>query len=1571
MVADSELTFHTRLETDRRELLDLSLRNPLLNFRPRVKGLEIVGESPTQLFEALVKEKRKLTFLAAPGVEAVGPLAQPEEGASPERASADRTDHRLQTSRASDQLQARLLAIYQSARTSLEEQGVNTLFLALGMLVWFDDESPSKELRAPLLLVPVELERSSARERFRLRGTDEELGTNLSLAEKLKADFAIDLPELPDADELVIESYFDSVAQSINGRDGWSVQREEVALGFFSFGKFLMYRDLDPSAWPEGARPGDHGIVRALLQEGFREPAALIGEDDDIDAHQSASELRLVVDADASQTLAILDVKQGRNLVIQGPPGTGKSQTITNMIAWAIGEKKSVLFVAEKMAALEVVKRRLDASGLGDACLELHSHKTRKKSVLDELRRTLGLGRPRLGSADDDGKILGELRDRLNAYCAAVNTPIGSTGITPHDAYGELLRLQAALESKTPPPFEVAGLAGWSSYDLKRRRALVEQLEGLLHDVGVPHDHPFWGARRAVLLPTEINRLRGLLQTARAETVSLKEAAARLATSMGLSVPGLRSQCELLLRGVRQASKAADWPGATLPSNEWHSRRSDLEQLFESGNTLADLKRGYQDVLLPEAWDQDLLESRHDLNAFGRHWWCFLSARYRRAKHRLATLCRNTPPQGLDDRLALIDAVLSVRRHREVVRSHETLGARLFGSRWQGERSDWKAFAELADWVRKLHHHVRQRRLPEGILAFLAGDPDISTLIPRAKALKAALTSHADALQAVTRFLDFDGSARFGADTEIEDLGFQEVEALLDSWLRRADELQGLVAFNHLSERARREELGGLMPLAESWPEADRFLVLAFFRHFHEELLTQSFREREALAAFDGRGQEHTIQAFRELDRQVLRHNRVLHALGHWERMPRQEGGGQLAVLRREFEKKSRHLPLRQLMKKAGNAVKAIKPVFMMSPLSVANFLEPGVLTFDLVIFDEASQVKPIDALGSLLRGKQAVVVGDSRQLPPTQFFDRLMAADETDEEESSADVESVLSLFVAQGAPERMLRWHYRSRHESLIAVANHEYYDDRLVVFPSADSSQNDRGLFLRHLPETVYDRGGTRTNPLEADAVAQAVMRFAKDQLSQPAEERLTLGVAAFSGAQMGAIQERLELLRREDSACETFFALDGPEPFFVKNLENVQGDERDVIFISIGYGRTADGYLAMSFGPLNADGGERRLNVLITRARLRCEVFSNLTADDIDLDRTPARGVRALKTFLGYAQHGRLDTAAAVGVAPTAPFEDAVHAALTSAGVETRRAVGSSGFTLDLAVVDPAEPSRYRLGIECDGASYRSARSARDRDRLRPQVLEGLGWRLHHVWSTDWFRDPDGELHRLLDALGTAVPSTNGHSDEASEHAGYVRETVDEASATPQTGAAVYALATLDLHLNGQDLHAIPIPRLASWVERVVRIEGPVHRDEVSRRVTDAAGIKRLGTRIQSALESAIEQTIRQGIVERRGDFLWPSPAPSLAARDRSALPPASRRLDLVAPEELALAVERVTASALGMEPEAIPSAACRLLGFPRISEEMRVRVDAIVCDLVASGRLTPQGSHLVVASPPTG
>ena len=367
----------------------------------------------------------------------------------------------------------------------------------------------------------------------------------------------------------------------------------------------------------------------------------------------------------------------------------------------------------------------------------------------------------------------------------------------------------------------------------------------------------------------------------------------------------------------------------------------------------------------------------------------------------------------------------------------------------------------------------------------------------------------------------------------------------------------------------------------------------------------------------------------------------------------------------------------------------------------------------------KSSQVEPVDAFGAIIRGNQSIIVGDDKQLPPTRFFNKIVAEDDENENENLArDLESILGLFSRWNAPRRMLRWHYRSRHESLITVSNREFYDNELQLFPSPDAAKAEVGLVFNHHPNTVYDRGVSRKNYEEAKIVAKRVMDHARSS------SKLTLGVATFSASQREAIQDALEILRREDPSCEdTFFNANSQEPFFVKNLENVQGDERDIIFISVGYGRDANGALTMNFGPLNQDGGERRLNVLITRARWRCEVFTNLTADDINISPTSPRGVVVLQRYLKYAQTGKLDVPELDADRKAgSPFEEEVADTLRELSFQVDHQIGSAGYFIDLGIKDPEHSGRYLLGIECDGATYHSARSA---PRPRPTSTTGVG------------------------------------------------------------------------------------------------------------------------------------------------------------------------------------------------------------------------------------------------------
>jgi very-short-patch-repair endonuclease len=537
--------------------------------------------------------------------------------------------------------------------------------------------------------------------------------------------------------------------------------------------------------------------------------------------------------------------------------------------------------------------------------------------------------------------------------------------------------------------------------------------------------------------------------------------------------------------------------------------------------------------------------------------------------------------------------------------------------------------------------------------------------------------------------------------------------------------------------------------ISREWEQTSELIKKVFQISWYGGLVNTAYNEHEELMFFDRDEHEKIINNFKNIDKSLLFYAQEALVKKHHDDLPSIYGAGEIAILLHEMNKKRRHKPIRTLIREAGHAIQSIKPVFMMSPMSIPTYLEQGSIEFDLVIFDEASQVKVVDAIGAILRGKQVVVVGDTKQMPPTDFFNKSL---EIDDEEAAisetADIESILGMFLSKGSPQTMLKWHYRSRHDSLIAVSNYEFYDNKLMIFPSPGVNPYATGLKFWHTENSIYERGSSRSNPIEAQIIAKAVIDHAKNTPS------LTLGVVAFSTAQRDRIILELEILRRNDPSAESFFGTSNLEGFFIKNLENVQGDERDVIFISIGYGRTNNGTVSKSFGPLNREGGERRLNVLISRSKLAMVVFSNFKAEDLDTSNETPFGVRALKRFLYYAQKGEFENAHETGRETDSPFEDAVIQAINNLGYSVEPQVGSAGFYIDIAVKDPNKPGRYILAVECDGATYHSSRTARDRDRLRQSVLEDLGWRFHRIWSTDWFRNRENEIMRLDTAIKAA-------------------------------------------------------------------------------------------------------------------------------------------------------------------------------------------------------------------------
>ncbi|NMG15458.1 DUF3320 domain-containing protein [Aromatoleum bremense] len=1597
-----------KLASSRKDLLDIGLRNTMINFRSGPRSLAIVDERSEQILQLLYRQNKAMTFVPAPEkgtkggketgnsivrtdsaqdtaagsgedreevdapaqdaatialVEELDGADWPDEDVAGGDIARQHTDTKLQTILSEERLFLSLLKIHTEAQTFIQEQGVNILFLALGFLHWYEAESSDKLRKAPLLLVPVELSRTGTRDVFRLRYSDDDLIQNLSLAAKLKTDFALDLPQYmadanADASEMPgTESFYEAVSGCVSKQPRWKVVPDEIHLGFFSFGKFLMFNDLDEAVWPEDKRPSEHPVLGRLLGEGFSNEAAFVAEDTHLDTIIEPGEVRFVRDADSSQTMAILEAREGRNLVIQGPPGTGKSQTITNIIAELLASSKKVLFVAEKMAALEVVKRRLDECHLGDAVLELHSHKATKQSVVRELERTLQQGRPLAADGTDDLAALKEVRNELNAYCEAVNTAIGASTIPFITALGHYLRIKRKHESL--PVWSFEPMKAWSQRDHTRIREKVAELAHHLRENGRPSLNTFYGTACTTFSPVEQTRVTEELKHAITVLSRLLESAGQLAAHLGLERPATLQDVDVICRTARRAAEAPPLIGVRLDSAVWQTGPESIRALVAAGRMMASARSAHDGMLIEQAWEQDLLTERQHLAQLGEKWWRVFSGAYRRARARLQGLCKKPLPKDNASTLALVDGILGYQLSRRTYDQHLALGEALFGAQWMGERSDWDVLGRSSEWVIGLHDDMGKGQLPAGIVGFLAGHPDAGSLGTSIGAIHAAAS---DLRARVTTIIDLLGFARNRPASTLLDSPCAELREQLSTWLEAVPTIYETIRFNALHDELAALGLPEVAQAAADWERDADDLVHAFDYSWYAGLVAQAYGASPALARFDRIKQAHLIDRFRHLDQLSLGHAQAGLAKRIWEIQPRLSDPGEMAVVRNEANKKRRLMPIRQLMEQAGRAVQAIKPVFMMSPMSIASFLPPGKVEFDVVIFDEASQVKAVDAFGALLRGRQAIVVGDTRQMPPTDFFGRDVEVDE--EDNVTADIESVLSLFRARGAQERYLSWHYRSRHESLIAVSNVEFYERRLTIFPSSGTNALATGLEMVCLPHALYDRGRTRTNREEARAVAQAVMDHAT---THPG---LSLGVVAFSVAQRDLIQVELELLRRKSPGPERFFTEAHPtEPFFVKNLENVQGDERDRIFISIGYGRNESGRIAKEFGPLNREGGERRLNVLISRAKMGMTVFSNFRGEELDLDETASHGVRALKHFLKYAETRVLDIPRETGRTPDSPFELEVMSALQARGYRIEPQVGTAGYFIDMAVKDPELPGRYVLAIECDGAAYHSSRSARDRDRLRQGVLEGLGWIFHRIWSTDWFRDPGRELDRAVAAIEAAralrkaarpvQPAIKPVNAPLIE-----RAQPDEETTSPSV--ATYRKAVLPPWKGAQAIHEVAVPQLADLIQKVAAIEAPVHEAEVTRRLMEAFGVSRAGSRITQAVSRAVEHGVRSGLFNYAGGFLHTQPRGEVQARSRSTLAPAERRIEWVSPEELDVALLQAIQAGFSMDRDAAITSALEALGFGRASANIAGALGEQLDTLLATGRIRLVDDRYAVA-----
>lgn len=1564
-----------RLARWQRRLLDLSLRNALLNFKPGKKALLLEAAAP-QLEDALA-EGRKIKLLPAPALmEGRDPRSQQlHEARSLEDLRLAHAADALQRREVFIRLEAaeldgRLVELYRGARNALQEGGVNTLFVALGFLVWTRPDKPETRLKAPLILLPATLDRKSARAGFTLQLHEDEPRFNPTLVEMLRQDFQLELGvpmgDLPrDNTGLDIAGIWKLVRAAIKDIRGWEVS-EDVVLSTFSFAKHLMWKDLTERTEALRRSP----VVAHLIdtpREPYRSEIAF-PEARQLDAEFAPQAVFSPLAADSSQLSAVMAAAKGKDFVLIGPPGTGKSQTIANLIAQCLAEDKRVLFVAEKVAALDVVYRRLREVGLGEFCLALHSNKSRKLDVLNQLKTSWeSQGEVDAAGWNAKAQQLARVREQLSTYVQrlhrrhpngltvyrAIGSVVGGEDVpelhidwaaaSPGDDEATLaglrelaMRLQANAVAVGPPLLAAGPLvavhvsdwsARWQQEMVRAARALRSAAEGattaavqLGQTLGLAWPPLHRAARSALaVLAGELAQAVGqgwafcarpdAAETCRAlqagaalvaqhRALSARwqapwpaELQARLSQALhlrqqhqhiqaGLGAPWPAAVSDELARGLQGIEEIArlreglsvkygagvaqlnvaqlqrEWVRAdkALWPMSWLGRRkvraalesvvegtgepriaddlAALVQIRSLGDEVAQINPGamaegqwfgaktrtdhLRSALLANAALQAARAHRPfslaglDAAAEGHcgERWAAEVQRLRALHELAAKLAAHDDlaeaSQGLwrghETDADTLQAALSFERDRLALQASGALPAphplvaqgqcglplqqahALLAERaglearltamsgelatmcpglWRGLDTD----TEAVDRALRFHASLQAglaglgwtgtagAPAQEGLHGVLSGQPEAgASLGPVCQAMRASLAG-LDAAAA-----QFSAMAAQPQD-EQEALADLTPEAMAETAARLEGAHQSLhawCAWRHARAQAHEAGLGALVAALEAGTLAPERLPQALEVNHARWWLAEAVDGDEVLKRFVSAEHEQRIREFRALDdafttatRQWIR-AKLCAGLPAADDIQRHSEWG---VLRREITKKRQHLPLRQLLEEIPSVVLRLTPCLLMSPLSIAQYLSADTDNFDIVVFDEASQIPVWDAIGAMARGKQVVMVGDPKQLPPTNFFDRADSS-EDDPQEVEGDLESILDECLGASLPTRHLSWHYRSRHESLIAFSNHRYYGGGLVTFPSPVT--NDRAVSF-HFVEGRYAKGAARTNQQEAKAlVADLVVRLKSPGFAQAG---LTVGVVTFNAEQQGLIEDLLDDARRKDPGLEPFFSEAELEPVFVKNLESVQGDERDIIYFSVTYGPDLAGAVSMNFGPLNRDGGERRLNVAVTRARHELCVFSSLRGDQMDLSRTQAAGVRDLKHFLAFAEHGPRALAEAhhgsLGDFES-PFEAAVAAALSRKGWQVHTQIGASSFRVDLGVVHPDFAGRYLAGVECDGATYHRSATARDRDKLREQVLRGLGWEILRIWSTDWWVDPGGTLERVhasLDALLT--------------------------------------------------------------------------------------------------------------------------------------------------------------------------------------------------------------------------
>ena len=1536
-----------------RKLLDFSLRNSLLNFRMNKSTIEIMV-SDLSMLEDKLSDGTDFRILEAPSEWTVSMRdiktfeIETNKDLVKNIAEQELKNKRIRTFMDAAELEESLKKLYRAAKVSMEENGSNTLFLSLGLLRWFESDISEKPRYAPLVLIPIDIVRNVRNKGYIIRSRQEDAQINVTMIEYLRQDYGINidgLDPLPEDEHGIdLPLVFNTVRQAIMGKKTWNIL-EYSFIGLFSFGQFVMWNDIRNRS----DELKNNKVVSCLMNGATSEE--LTGDfiaDTEIDSKISLADIAVPVDADSSQLSAVVAASAGRSFVLHGPPGTGKSQTITNMIANALYHGKSVLFVAEKMAALSVVQKRLANIGLDPFCLELHSNKTNKSAVLGELNKALETARvksPEQHAAT--AEKLAQQKAKLNYIIEALHEkrPFGES------LYTAIERYEQCLSDKGKIKIDRETLRTADETALARYEDIISRYVVAISEIGLYSRHPllrYGGRDYSIELRDNLkNRLDRLIDEYGKADDALNVIASAVSLDGNISRDKLDAVSALIDACCTDAPVISDIIGTA----DFEETVSKLNALCETGKAYNALSAEIENNFDKAVFSYPAENARVQWKQAEAKWFLPKLLGQNKLYKELKVYSKNPAAFTKNDVCLVYDRLIDLSEKSSQIQQI-SLALNIPGGILSGVTTDWELLSKALQKTVTVNNIACSDKFSDSekqhiISDFVKRSPQEISECAKNITVVRSYTENADSLTA-----DYSINAVFDDSAD----WFTNINSVFRAISDNISLVKDKAAFNAVDNELCNAGLSAVSKAYKNGTVSADNIRSAYYCELYYQLALMTIAEDERLSGFNGKQYDALADEYRKTVKEYQRLTVQELVARLSANVPASNGtsaaSSEMGILKKAIKNNGRMMPLRKLFDEIPTLLRKLCPCMLMSPISVAQYIDPSFPKFDLVIFDEASQLPTSEAVGTIARGENVVIVGDPKQLPPTSFF----TSNRIDEDNSEIeDLESLLDDCLAISMPQMYLKWHYRSRHESLIAYSNMKYYDNKLYTFPSPNDLVSQVKLIR---PEGFYDKGKSKQNKAEAEAIVNEIIR----RLSDEKTRHESIGVVTFSSVQQNLIDDMLvDAFAKNpdiadfDAKCE--------EPVFIKNLENVQGDERDVILFSVGYGPDENGKVSMNFGPLNRDGGWRRLNVAISRARKEMVVYSVLRPEQIDLARTRSEGVAGLKGFLEFAERGSNVIARRTDIASgtSDSLVSEIAKGIETLGYKTKCNIGCSQFRMDIGVINPDNPETYILGIMLDGENCRRSATARDRFVVQPGVLKGLGWSVMRVWTLDWLDDSAKVLQDIKQAVENAQHPEEKPVEEVKTKQAPVFETVEKVPA--ESKATLYETADVT-PVGTPEQFYLPqtVTQIQSLAVLILSAEAPISRNALVHKLLSAWGITRSGDRTDTVLAGVFRMIDKRITVDADNAFFWlGNQNPDTYDIYRPADIQGNRReLTEIPSEEIISAMTEVLSEQIGLSRADLIRETAKKFGYTRLGTVMSTTVEFAVDKAVSGGKIKNNG-----------